>query len=72
MYFETGDGDPLEIRRVKKVKTNVADVSSMSLLGSGGAWGAEEGEGTAGEGAKRVLICGVGMEVIRLEWNEHS
>lgn len=72
MYFRTGDGDPLEVRRVKKVKTNVADVSSMSLLGPGGAQGAEAGEGKEVEGQTRVLICGVGMEVIRLEWDERS
>jgi WD40 repeat protein len=50
------DSDPLEIKRLKKMKTNVADVSSMALLGHG-----EDGE------AARVLICGIGMEVIRIE-----
>jgi WD40 repeat protein len=54
----TGDQkDTLEITRLKKIKTNVADVSCMSILD------AEEG----GSGAQ-VLICGVGMEVVRVEW----
>jgi hypothetical protein len=69
VYTKTGDGDPLEVRRMKKVKTNVADVSSMTLLSSGAGEGGGE---TEAEGATRVLICGVGMEVIRLEWDEHS
>jgi hypothetical protein len=60
--------DSLEVRRVRKVKTNVADVSSMALLGSAGIGEAEGGEGSEGGGSTRVLICGVGMEVIRLEW----
>jgi hypothetical protein len=68
VYSKTGDGDPLEVKRMKKVKTNVADVSSMTLLSSGAG---EEGGETEVEGATRVLICGVGMEVIRLEWDEH-
>ncbi|ORY19821.1 WD40-repeat-containing domain protein [Clohesyomyces aquaticus] len=50
------DGDALEIRRVRKIKTNVADVSDMEVLDQGN------------EGA-RVLICGVGMEVIRIAWD---
>ncbi|KAJ4286274.1 WD repeat-containing protein 6 [Kalmusia sp. IMI 367209] len=52
-------GDALRIRRVGRVKTSVADVSSMALL---------DGVGHADEIASRVLICGVGMEVIRVEW----
>lgn len=59
---EEGCEDPLEIRRVRKIKTNVADVSSMTMLQD------TRGDGLVGDGATRVLICGVGMEVIRLEW----
>jgi WD40 repeat protein len=62
--------DSLEVRRVRKVKTNVADVSSMALLGSAGIGEAEGGEGSESGGSTRVLICGVGMEVIRLEWEK--
>ncbi|KAF2105497.1 WD domain-containing protein [Lophiotrema nucula] len=47
--------DPLEIRRVGRTKTNVADVSSMAVL-------------ECGDGAAKVMICGVGMEVVRVEW----
>lgn len=50
--------DSLEIVRLGKVKTSVADVSSMAVL-----------NGHGDELATRVLICGVGMEVIRLEWH---
>jgi hypothetical protein len=46
----------LRIQRLHKVKTNVADVSSMSVL-------------DAGDAAARVVICGVGMEVLRIEWD---
>jgi hypothetical protein len=49
--------DMLEIIRLNKIKTNVADVSSMSVLD------AEEDESEP-----RLLICGVGMEVVRIEW----
>jgi hypothetical protein len=49
--------DMLAITRLKKMKTNVADVSSMAILD------AEDGGSEA-----RVLICGVGMEVVRIEW----
>lgn len=49
------DDDPLELRRRGKIKTNVADVSSMAVLGS------------MENGIARVLICGVGMEVVRVE-----
>ena len=52
------DGDPLSITRVGRIKTNVADVSSMAVL-------AQEDEGVA-----KVLICGVGMEVIRVDWKD--
>lgn len=44
----------LTIRRLSKVKTSVADVSSMAVLDDDGD-------------TARVLLCGVGMEVIRLE-----
>lgn len=47
----------IEAERLGKIKTNVADVSSMAVLD----------DGEAGGNAK-VLICGVGMEVVRLEW----
>ncbi|KAH7406012.1 WD40-repeat-containing domain protein [Phaeosphaeria sp. MPI-PUGE-AT-0046c] len=46
----------IEVERLGKIKTNVADVSSMAVL---------ESEKT--DGHARVLICGVGMEVVRLE-----
>lgn len=48
--------DALKIRRLGKVKTSVADVSSMAVL--------DTGHGTT---CARILICGVGMEVIRVE-----
>ena len=51
-----GTEDALKIRRLNKIKTNVADVSSMAVL--------NVDEGTA---CARILICGVGMEVIRVE-----
>ncbi|KAF2131949.1 WD repeat protein-like protein [Dothidotthia symphoricarpi CBS 119687] len=53
-----GTEDQLSIKRLMKVKTNVADVSSMAVLPTG-----------AGSLDARVLICGVGMEVIRVEWD---
>lgn len=46
--------DKLTIKRLSKVKTSVADVSSMAVLDSDGD-------------ASRVLVCGVGMEVVRLD-----
>lgn len=49
--------DPLDIRRLRRIKTNVADVSSMAEIEAH-----SDGYGT------RVLVCGVGMEVIRVEW----
>lgn len=48
--------DALKIRRLGKIKTSVADVSSMAVL--------DTGDGTTGA---RILICGVGMEIIRVE-----
>ncbi|KAF2741483.1 hypothetical protein EJ04DRAFT_539577 [Polyplosphaeria fusca] len=50
----TRDEDMLTVKRVCKMKTSVADVSSMCVI-----------ENTS-EGA-RVLVCGVGMELIRIE-----
>ncbi|KAF7564952.1 WD40 repeat [Pyrenophora tritici-repentis] len=49
--------DALQIRRLRKIKTNVADVSSMAVL--------DESNDMA---HARVLVCGVGMEVIRADW----
>ncbi|KAF2177034.1 WD40 repeat-like protein [Zopfia rhizophila CBS 207.26] len=60
MYMGMGKGllegnkDPLEVKRLSKVKTNVADVSRMAVL---------ENEGEV----VKMLICGVGMEVLRIE-----
>jgi WD40 repeat protein len=48
----------IDIRRLGKIKTNVADVSSMALL----TW--DDG------GDARVVICGVGMEVVRVRWDD--
>ncbi|USP82471.1 hypothetical protein yc1106_09745 [Curvularia clavata] len=53
---QKGGEDPLKIRRLNKIKTSVADVSSMAVL--------DVDEGTA---CAKILICGVGMEVIRVE-----
>lgn len=51
-WSESGS-EKLVIKRLSKVKTSVADVSSMAVLGYE-------------EDSARVLLCGVGMEVIRL------
>jgi len=51
----SGGKHEMEICRLKKVKTSVADVSSMAVLATS-------------EESARVLLCGVGMEVIRLDW----
>jgi len=51
---ETDSKNTLTITRLSRVKTSVADVSSMAVLG------------TTSDTA-RVLLCGVGMEVIRLD-----
>lgn len=45
------NGDKLTVNRLSRVKTSVADVSSMSVLSNDGR-------------AAKVLVCGVGMEVI--------
>ncbi|KAJ4364336.1 WD repeat-containing protein 6 [Ascochyta clinopodiicola] len=47
----------LKIRRMCRVKTSVADVSSMAVLDDDGK-------------SARVLVCGVGMEVIRVHAGE--
>jgi hypothetical protein len=47
--------DALTMQRLAKIKTNVADVSSMAVL--------NEGDDITDA---RVLICGVGMEVMRI------
>ncbi|KAF2658476.1 WD40 repeat-like protein [Lophiostoma macrostomum CBS 122681] len=47
--------DPLSVRRLRKIRSNVADMSSMAIL-------------SHSESATRVLTCGVGMEVVRIDW----
>lgn len=47
--------DKMSVSRLSKVKTSVADVSSMALLDN-------DNENTA-----KVLVCGVGMDIVRLE-----
>jgi hypothetical protein len=66
VYIHDNEGDTatkyeknVDIRRMGKVKTNVADVSSMAVL-------AAQGNG----GNARAVICGVGMEIVRVPWNE--
>ena len=56
------ESDMLSIRRLSKVKASVADVSSMAVLDRDG------------DVLARVLVCGVGMEIIRLDLlpNEES
>ena len=49
--------DMLTIKRLSKAKTSVADVSSMAVL-------------SATSHTARVLLCGVGMEVIRVELSQ--
>ena len=51
---ETDSKSTLTSTRLSRVKTSVADVSSMAVLG------------TTSDTA-RVLLCGVGKEVIRLD-----
>jgi hypothetical protein len=58
---ESTSVDKLDIKRLAKIKTNVADVSSIAVLDRGDS-GFEA----------RVLVCGVGMEVLRLEWNDDT
>ncbi|KAF1934362.1 WD domain-containing protein [Didymella exigua CBS 183.55] len=47
--------DRVTIKRLARCKTSVADVSSMAVLGNDGR-------------AARFVVCGVGMEVIRMEF----
>ncbi|KAL6712577.1 WD repeat-containing protein 6 [Coniothyrium glycines] len=47
----------VRVRRCARTKTNVADVSSMAVV-------------EADDKAVKVLVCGVGMEVIRLEGHD--
>lgn len=51
------DRSVLLIKRHKKIKTNVSDVSSMAIL-----------EHDVEKGTAMALLCGVGMEVIRVSW----
>ncbi|KAF3004086.1 hypothetical protein E8E13_003324 [Curvularia kusanoi] len=51
---ETGTESLLTITRLSKMKTSVADVSSMAVV-------------STSTDTARVLLCGVGMEVIRLD-----
>jgi hypothetical protein len=53
--------DWMEIKRLGRIKTNVADVSSMAVLTS-----------LDGTDAPRVLICGVGMEIVAFQWDSVS
>jgi len=55
---EMSDEGDVTVSRLSKVKTNVADVSSMGVLAS-------EDRPDA-----RVVVCGVGMEVVRVELGE--
>ncbi|KAF2868017.1 WD domain-containing protein [Massariosphaeria phaeospora] len=59
---DAAGGDALQIRRLGRIKTSVADVSSMAVLGSGES--GSDGEGDDGKRGVRILLCGVGMEVI--------
>ncbi|PVH92094.1 WD domain-containing protein [Periconia macrospinosa] len=49
--------DSFNVKRICRAKTNVADVSSMAVL-----------EEDIPQGVTRLLVCGVGMEVIRIEF----
>jgi hypothetical protein len=51
-------GSTVDMLRFSKMKTNVADVSSMAVL-----------QTKEGEAGAKVLICGVGMEVVSVEWD---
>jgi tRNA A22 N-methylase len=52
---QTCASDAVTVERAGRVKTNVADVSSMAVL--------EEGDGIS-----TVVVCGVGMEVLCVGW----
>ena len=53
--------DSMEIKRLGRVKTSVADVSSMAILTSPNE-----------DDASKVLICGVGMEIMTVQWDDVS
>lgn len=57
--LDQDERDIVSVRRVGRCKTSVADVSSMGVLQSD-------------EEAARVLVCGVGMEVIRVEYGDEG
>ena len=59
--IDAGKKDWAEVKRICRVKTNVADVSSMTELSS-----VDE------EDMSKVLICGVGMEVMAIKWDSIS
>ncbi|KAF2275036.1 WD40 repeat-like protein [Westerdykella ornata] len=74
-------GPDIRIQRAGKLKTHVADVSSMAVLGytafSSSKGGDTEGQESTGKGRgagsdtgtgsdARVVVCGVGMEVVRV------
>ncbi|OAL56678.1 WD40 repeat-like protein [Pyrenochaeta sp. DS3sAY3a] len=54
---KTGEEHQLVVHRHRKIKTSVADVSSMVVLST-----------RNGDLRARVLLCGVGMEVITVDW----
>lgn len=47
--------DAITVRRMGKTRTSIADVSDVAVLG-------QSADST------RVILCGVGMEVIRVSW----
>jgi hypothetical protein len=51
---DADEGDAVTVKRLERCKTSVADVSSMAVLGYDGR-------------DARVVVCGVGMEVIKVE-----
>ncbi|KAF3035454.1 hypothetical protein E8E12_005710 [Didymella heteroderae] len=53
---DSHNGDAVSVRRLSRCKTSVADVSSIAVLSY-----------SSNECAK-VLVCGVGMEIIRVEY----
>ncbi|KAF9735654.1 hypothetical protein PMIN02_011919 [Paraphaeosphaeria minitans] len=63
-----GDGDGgdwITIRRVGKARTSVADVSSVAVLLGGEDDDDDDDEHDEGQPA-RVLVCGVGMQLLRV------
>ncbi|KAJ4384155.1 WD repeat-containing protein 6 [Didymella sp. IMI 355093] len=53
------EGDTVTVKRLERCKTSVADVSSMAVLGYDGR-------------DARVVVCGVGMEVIKVDFGGES